>query len=230
MEEILSSIRRIIADEEAEDGKQDLAAADDQVDDEDEDDEDDEDVLELTKVVQDGGEVVDLQGAPAVADDPDQAAADAAADDVDEPSADVDDDLERAAEAAGAMPDEVGPAAASSLEDVEEEIEITSATPAPEPVAQESRAVPSSSAATQNLISDSAATVATGAFARLSKAYQRTPDEVSVADASGRSIEQFIEDMIRPMLKDWLDENMPPLVERLVEKEIQKLARRSELI
>ena len=36
--------------------------------------------------------------------------------------------------------------------------------------------------------------------------------------------------MIRPMLKEWLDENMPPLVERLVEKEIQKLARRSELI
>ncbi|MDX1540572.1 MAG: DUF2497 domain-containing protein, partial [Geminicoccaceae bacterium] len=85
-------------------------------------------------------------------------------------------------------------------------------------------------AATKDLISDSAASAATGAFAKLSKAYQRTPEDESIADGSGRSIEQFIEDMIRPMLKEWLDENMPPLVERLVEKEIQKLARRSELI
>ena len=90
--------------------------------------------------------------------------------------------------------------------------------------------MPPSSAATQDLISDNAATAATGAFAKLSRAYQRTPEEVSVADEAGRSVEQFIEDMIRPMLKEWLDENMPALVERLVEKEIQKLARRSELV
>jgi cell pole-organizing protein PopZ len=31
------------------------------------------------------------------------------------------------------------------------------------------------------------------------------------------------------MLKDWLDEHLPAIVERLVQKEIQKLSRRAEL-
>ena len=36
--------------------------------------------------------------------------------------------------------------------------------------------------------------------------------------------------MIRPMLKDWLDRNMPPMVEKLVQQELQKIARRAELL
>jgi cell pole-organizing protein PopZ len=32
------------------------------------------------------------------------------------------------------------------------------------------------------------------------------------------------------MLRDWLDEKLPPIVERLVEKEIHKIARRAELM
>ena len=32
------------------------------------------------------------------------------------------------------------------------------------------------------------------------------------------------------MLKDWLDENLPAIVDRLVQKEIQKIARRAELM
>ena len=31
--------------------------------------------------------------------------------------------------------------------------------------------------------------------------------------------------MLRPMLKTWLDENLPSLVERLVKAEIQRVAR-----
>jgi hypothetical protein len=31
------------------------------------------------------------------------------------------------------------------------------------------------------------------------------------------------------MLKDWLDEHLPAIVERLVQKEIQKISRRAEL-
>jgi cell pole-organizing protein PopZ len=32
-------------------------------------------------------------------------------------------------------------------------------------------------------------------------------------------------EMLRPMLKVWLDENLPPLVERLVRAEIERIAR-----
>jgi cell pole-organizing protein PopZ len=32
------------------------------------------------------------------------------------------------------------------------------------------------------------------------------------------------------MLKSWLDENLPQIVERVVEQEVKKLARRAELL
>ena len=80
----------------------------------------------------------------------------------------------------------------------------------------------------ETLVSDHAAGAATGAFAKLSQAVQRTPPEVAIADGDGRSVEQFVEDMMRPMLRDWLDENLPPMVERIVQKEIQKIVRRAE--
>jgi cell pole-organizing protein PopZ len=51
-----------------------------------------------------------------------------------------------------------------------------------------------------------------------------------VAEGSGRTVEQFIEDIARPMLKEWLDQNLPAIVERLVQREIQKISRRAELI
>ena len=89
--------------------------------------------------------------------------------------------------------------------------------------------MPSEQARISELMSASAATVATGAFAKLSQALQRTPEEESVADHAGRTVEQFIEDIARPMLKDWLDEHLPAIVERLVQKEIQKLSRRAEM-
>jgi uncharacterized protein len=34
--------------------------------------------------------------------------------------------------------------------------------------------------------------------------------------------------MMRPMLRDWLDTSLPPMVERIVQKEIQKIVRRAE--
>jgi uncharacterized protein len=35
----------------------------------------------------------------------------------------------------------------------------------------------------------------------------------------------MVRDMLRPMLKQWLDDNLPPIVERLVRDEIQRVAR-----
>jgi cell pole-organizing protein PopZ len=39
------------------------------------------------------------------------------------------------------------------------------------------------------------------------------------------TIESMIRDMLRPMLKEWLDENLPSVVERMVEKEISRVSR-----
>ena len=41
----------------------------------------------------------------------------------------------------------------------------------------------------------------------------------------GLTIEAMMRDMLRPMLKEWLDENLPAVVERMVEKEISRVSR-----
>ena len=40
-----------------------------------------------------------------------------------------------------------------------------------------------------------------------------------------RSLEDLAQDMLRPMLQEWLDDNLPTLVERLVREEIERVAR-----
>lgn len=45
--------------------------------------------------------------------------------------------------------------------------------------------------------------------------------------AQGRSIDELTDDILRPMVKTWLDDNLPQLVERLVREEIQRVARGS---
>jgi cell pole-organizing protein PopZ len=39
------------------------------------------------------------------------------------------------------------------------------------------------------------------------------------------TIETMVREMLRPILKEWLDENLPAVVERMVEKEISRVAR-----
>lgn len=43
--------------------------------------------------------------------------------------------------------------------------------------------------------------------------------------ASGLTIEAMIREMLRPMLKDWLEENLPVMVERIVAQEIERVSR-----
>jgi cell pole-organizing protein PopZ len=45
------------------------------------------------------------------------------------------------------------------------------------------------------------------------------------ASRGRKSFDEMAEDMLRPMLQDWLDNNLPLLVERLVREEIERVAR-----
>jgi cell pole-organizing protein PopZ len=42
---------------------------------------------------------------------------------------------------------------------------------------------------------------------------------------NARTLDDLVQDMLRPMLKAWLDDNLPPLVERLVRAEIERVSR-----
>lgn len=73
---------------------------------------------------------------------------------------------------------------------------------------------------------------ASSAFARLNQAVQESVpapsahDPGPAVDANGKTIEDLVKEMLRPMLKEWLDRNLPPMVERFVEREIVRLTRR----
>ena len=47
----------------------------------------------------------------------------------------------------------------------------------------------------------------------------------SVLAQNPRTLEDLVKEMLRPMLKSWLDDNLPVMVERLVRAEIERVSR-----
>lgn len=91
--------------------------------------------------------------------------------------------------------------------------------PAPAPVRDAPAPVSGDS-----LMSDMTADVSAHAMARL------LAGNVAVErDVPGRvgnvTLEDMARELLRPLLKTWLDQNLPPLIERMVAKEIEKISR-----
>ena len=47
-------------------------------------------------------------------------------------------------------------------------------------------------------------------------------------DIGHRTVEEMVGDLMRPMIKEWLDANLPALVEQLVGREIDRMSRCAE--
>jgi uncharacterized protein len=47
----------------------------------------------------------------------------------------------------------------------------------------------------------------------------------TVLGANARTLEDLVKEMLRPMLKAWLDDNLPNMVERIVRAEIERVSR-----
>jgi cell pole-organizing protein PopZ len=93
--------------------------------------------------------------------------------------------------------------------------------PAPRPAASVAMAAPMpdpslSSDIAEQLLEPTTQSAVKSTFARLSGLSTVT---------SGVTIEDMMREMLRPMLKEWLDENLPSVVERMVEKEIARVSR-----
>lgn len=90
------------------------------------------------------------------------------------------------------------------------------ARPAPEaPVAKPAAPEPAPKPAEAMLSQESSASVGQ-AFNLLSH---------TIMSQNQHTLEDLVREMLKPMLKTWLDDNLPPLVERLVTAEIQRVAR-----
>lgn len=83
--------------------------------------------------------------------------------------------------------------------------------PAPEPAYVEQR-MPAS----ERLLSPETNAAVSAAFGSLA---------TTILTENSRTIEDLVREMLRPMLKAWLDDNLPGLVERLVRAEIERVAR-----
>jgi len=62
--------------------------------------------------------------------------------------------------------------------------------------------------------------------AAASQAFQNLSQTIKVSDGDGRTLEDIVVAMLKPMIKEWLDANLPAIVEDKVEEEVQRVARR----
>lgn len=211
MEEILASIRRIIADEDT------GASA----------------ASKLASVA------AKTQPAPTVSEDELDKLFDAGDDDVlelgdaDKEPALADDDMDLSFEPAPvvkpqpapapvapiakAAPAPVEPAPVVMPRAVEPPVAEVRRAPQPEPQPEPvfARAAPTETM-TDTLLSQSTDSMVSAAFDNLA---------LSILNKNARTVEDLIQDMLRPMLRSWLDQNLPSLVERLVRAEIERVAR-----
>lgn len=79
-------------------------------------------------------------------------------------------------------------------------------------------AAPAPAAPAEPIISAPTAAAAAGALHRLA-------GTLRIADTPGQTIEGVVRELLKPMLKEWLDQNLPGIVEARVEAELERIAR-----
>lgn len=47
----------------------------------------------------------------------------------------------------------------------------------------------------------------------------------TILSNNSRTLEDLVKELLRPMLKEWLDDNLPSMVERMVRQEIERISR-----
>jgi uncharacterized protein len=99
--------------------------------------------------------------------------------------------------------------------------------PAPEPAppmleAAAPAPVPTPAAAPspplEGIVSAPSASAAAGALARLA-------GTLRISDSPGQTVEGVVRELLQPMLKEWLEQNLPRIVEARVEAELERIAR-----
>jgi cell pole-organizing protein PopZ len=99
--------------------------------------------------------------------------------------------------------------------------------PAPPPQAPEPIAVSEPTRSmTEPLLGAAASAAASSSVGSLLRTLVAERQQVP-AYRGGPTIEDMVREEVRPLLKDWLDSNLPPLVERLVRAEIERLVGRA---
>ncbi|HEY7900837.1 MAG TPA: DUF2497 domain-containing protein [Caulobacteraceae bacterium] len=79
-----------------------------------------------------------------------------------------------------------------------------------------------------SLVDEKVATDTASAFAKLSVAVKESSGEPSMSmPAPGRSLEDVVRELLRPILKEWLETHLPEIVREHVEEEVSRISRGS---
>lgn len=137
-----------------------------------------------------------------------------------EPASEASEPTDATPQSAG--PEESAPTARpASMEEPDEARQPPQTARNPEPLRPAAASAPagvsrSRAEARPAILSEEPGRKVAAAFEELNEAYEASRRK-SLADAA--------EEMLRPMLQEWLDNNLPQLVERLVREEIERVAR-----
>jgi uncharacterized protein len=112
-----------------------------------------------------------------------------------------------------ALPDPAPPAASFNKIEPADDIEFSESRRARQPVHEPP---PYESAPARPILSHSTVSAVESAFNSLAN---------TVLSNNARTLEDLVKEMLRPMLKSWLDDNLPGLVERIVKAEIERVSR-----
>ncbi|MBL9010178.1 MAG: DUF2497 domain-containing protein [Alphaproteobacteria bacterium] len=159
-------------------------------------------------------------------------------------------DAEAPAAAASAEPEAAAPAAEPEEDADDDVLELTDVVPEPAPVPAP-RPRPSLVQPADDIVFDSLpepapepeladlpdlpdfapdedeGIVAPAVIDRAASAFSALERDIAIAhSAAGASLEGLVREMMRPMLKQWLDAHLPDLVERVVRDEVERVASR----
>lgn len=134
----------------------------------------------------------------------------------------------------GATPAPATEPAGASPPDAAEPLDLTEAmmvSPPPAAAAEPAPAAPAEAPAPEpaidagTLVAPAVLAATTAAVGQLLKAVAQ--ERAAPVHRNGPSIEDVVREELRPLLKEWLDRHLPPLVERLVRAEIERVVGRA---
>lgn len=74
---------------------------------------------------------------------------------------------------------------------------------------------------TDSLLTDNAKAASMDSLTRLAQ-------NIAISRAGqGGTLEDIVRELVKPMLRDWLDRNLPPMIERMVERELERLVKQA---
>jgi len=203
-------------------------------------------VLVLTEMVQDDGSVVSLQSsvasAPAQSEEgsgdslfrmdlPAKAASSSPASAVVNPAPET---VATAVEPSNRPPPPAAAAAPQPVATAPVDADLAAASPerlvallqsTPPPTHEERIPVSSEGLKKSELVSEEALAASTAALAQLAQSVTRTREP---APGASKTVEEIVREAIEPMLKQWLDQHLPRIVERMVREAIDRVVRRVE--